>query len=254
MTRARLIIGVVCMLGLSLAIVGGVSTIGQYRKLATYRPVEATVVSKSVDVHSQTTRNARTGGVSRSFSYRPIVRYQYEVEGRSMTSETVCPLDWPSFRARGARKLIDRYEVGQPVTAYVDPEDPSIAFLDRSLHGLPLWMIYAGLLPVMILVPPAGSSGVLGAIRLSALFSVVGGVVGMLLGLGMGVIVSVGAQLLGKTPGGPDWIPLGGLLGTIFPGILGAVLGALGAEQTSPSGKPTPMDDRVAQLRDRMRS
>lgn len=254
MTRARLIIVFVCVLGLSLATVGGVATIGQYRKLATYRPVEATVVSKMVEVHSQTTRNARTGGISQSLSYRPIVRYRYEAEGRSMFAETVRPLDWPSFRSRGAQKLIDRYEVGQATTAYVDPQDPSKAFLDRSLHGVPLWMIYAGLLPVMILVPPAGSRGVLGAIRLSALFSVIGGIFGMLLGLGVGAIVSLGAQLFGKNSDGLDWIPLGFLLGTILLGILGAVLGVLGAEQTNPSGKPIPMDDRVRQLRDRMRS
>ncbi len=103
----------------------------QHQKITTFQPVPAEVQS----AHVATIRSRDSDGDMRT-SYKPVVRYRYEVDGRRHTSETVTVLDetMARFLAQG---IVDRYAEGGQVEAYVNPEDPTDAFLLREYTFFP---------------------------------------------------------------------------------------------------------------------
>lgn len=65
----------------------------------------------------------------------PVVEYRYTYEGETYENDNVFagPSDVPDTSLRGdgpdAREVLDRYEQGETVTVYVDPDDPSESYL-----------------------------------------------------------------------------------------------------------------------------
>jgi hypothetical protein len=71
-------------------------------------------------------------------TFAPNVTYRYEYRGTSYTSHSIFPGDINPVSERSrAEDIAARYEVGEDVTAYVNRDDPTSAFLlDRPT---PLW-------------------------------------------------------------------------------------------------------------------
>jgi hypothetical protein len=98
--------------------------------------VQATVTDARVD--------RMDGG--RGIDYEPEIRYTYQYQGETYTSEQV----FPSTGVRtysdrsSAEAVVESYEPGTTVRAYVSPADPTDAFLIRERTPWPLRAIAVG--------------------------------------------------------------------------------------------------------------
>jgi len=79
--------------------------------------------------------------------YRPVVEYQYEVDGVSFRGDTIVVGPLVQFNWKGpATRVIERFPVGASVTVYVDPANPRRASLQPSVdRNLPLFLITIGI-------------------------------------------------------------------------------------------------------------
>ena len=110
--------------------VGATAWRAERHRLTSYRPVPAVVTGTEV----VTVPHA---GDDDTPTYRPVVRYRYDVAGRgAFVGDRVTPLG--ESRSGGwAQGVVARYAPGMAVTAYVDPDDPSKSFLERRRSALP---------------------------------------------------------------------------------------------------------------------
>jgi hypothetical protein len=95
--------------------------------------------------------------------YRPVVEYQYEVDGVSYRGDTIAVGPLVQFNWKGpATRVIERFPVGASVTVYVDPANPRRASLQPSVdRNLPLFLITIGifaLIFVAIVLRACGTS------------------------------------------------------------------------------------------------
>ena len=118
----------------------------EQRRLSTFKPVDATVLSTRVETHSD----------SDGSTYEPVVVYRYRVQDREYTASRVTPLK-ESRSGRWARRVTARYRVGANYTAFYDPENPAEAFLLRSRSVIP-WA-FIGIPLVGLLIIAAGIQG-----------------------------------------------------------------------------------------------
>ncbi|MFC3957308.1 DUF3592 domain-containing protein [Halovivax cerinus] len=111
--------------------------------------VEATVLTSEVyDAEPGDAPNDRTDD-----EYRPRVEYEYSYGGQVYTSDTLCPGAGSGCVPEGntpepATHFLENYAEGETVTAYVQPDDPSTAYLVED--GAPLQ--YLGLSAVGLVV------------------------------------------------------------------------------------------------------
>jgi len=111
--------------------VGGYLAWDQHHKITTFQPVPAVVLSKEVHISRSTNSKGRT-----HTSYKPVVRYRYEVQGRTYVGEKITPMN-ESRSSRWAHAVINRYAINQKVEAYCNPADPSEAFLEKRHSFFP---------------------------------------------------------------------------------------------------------------------
>ena len=138
-TRAAL--AFLALFGLVFGGIGGTIMMREHRRLTTWLPVEATVLSKSVDRHSD----------SDGTTYSPIVVYRYSVNGRPYTSSGVLPTK--ESRSGGwARRIVEEYELNRTYTAWHNPADPAQAFLRRSRSIVAAILTSIGALLVVVAV------------------------------------------------------------------------------------------------------
>lgn len=108
---------------------------------------QSDAVANAVEVEATITdTDIRTVSTSNGIGYRPTVRFDYEFQGESYTSEGIYPASISlNYDSRSqARSIIDDYQVDQTVTAYVDPESPSTAFLRDETSNSPLVVVAIG--------------------------------------------------------------------------------------------------------------
>lgn len=127
--------------GLLFGGIGGTIMWREQQRLTTWLPVEATVLSKSVDRHSD----------DDGTTYSPVVVYSYRVNGRSFRSDRVLPIS-ESRSGRWADHIIENYDVNQKYTAWYNPADPSQAFLRRSRSIVAAVFTGVGVLLIVIAV------------------------------------------------------------------------------------------------------
>jgi Protein of unknown function (DUF3592) len=106
-------------------------------RLLTWRPVAATVLATDIRLEHD----------SRHPTYRPVVVYRYDVDGRDYQADRVTPVTYASSYG-WAETVIRRYAPGQTVTAYVDPTNPGAAYLTHvfdmrllSVIGIPFCLL-----------------------------------------------------------------------------------------------------------------
>ncbi len=88
-----------------------------------WRPVEAVILSKELQVNRH----------GESDTYKPLIEYRYEVDGQTYTSKRYDIIDAASSARAGKERILERYEVGETVTAYYDPDNPAEAVLTREV-------------------------------------------------------------------------------------------------------------------------
>ena len=96
------------------------------------------------------------------FSYQPLVRYRYEVNGRQVIGANIFP---EPFRIGGnlgylaAKAPLDRFEIGQPTRAYYNPDRPSSVCLIRRPSMMPYLVLLAPVIAASVLVAALLQSG-----------------------------------------------------------------------------------------------
>jgi hypothetical protein len=100
----------------------------QARRITTFRPVPATVLSAEVGQD-----NSGDGGPT----YFPQIRFSYVASGKTLESTEALPGGKMSSSRRWARRIVDRYPAGLRTEAFVDPGDPGKAFLVPEVAVFP---------------------------------------------------------------------------------------------------------------------
>ena len=147
---------ILCVLIL-LAIVGfGIpQVLEQQRQVTSF---SATTTAVVLEVQMEGHRTGRGYDASRgSYVSEPVVKFQYEAQGRQFTSKGVFP---DAFRqsiggnigTQFARTLLERFDVGEETTAYYNPDIPAEACLIRRPSLIPYLL--------MILLPMVVVSGI----------------------------------------------------------------------------------------------
>ncbi len=117
-----------------------------------FRPVEAYVVA------SRVASSSSGSGTNRTTSYRPEITYRYIVDGREYTSRTYHFMGIGQGSHAAAAGIVNRYPVGGKVTAYYDPQRPSVAILDPTpvdvtaiyIGAAAVWMFAGGVVAFFV--------------------------------------------------------------------------------------------------------
>ena len=111
--------------------IGASQVISQHKKIQTFVPVQATVISKNIERHVSRNSKGRT-----SVTYEPVVNYTYTVGRRNFNSGTVLPISLRSSYG-WAQEIIDSYGIGSTTEAYYNPAFPAESFLMRKYLFFP---------------------------------------------------------------------------------------------------------------------
>ena len=127
--------------GLAVTGYGGYDYLQQSNAVEEAVAVESTVVDTEIE---------RSPG--RGLHYRVTVNHTYRYDGTEYTSDQVFPGSIaPSYNARSdAEAVMEPYEPNATVTAYVDPDSPGRAFLERRTTWAPLQISGIGVLLVVL--------------------------------------------------------------------------------------------------------
>ena len=138
--RARFGMGAMAAFCGIFLVVGIVMLAKEQRRLTTFEPVTATVLSVRVDAHTD----------SDGSTYEPVVTYRYRVGGSEYTSAHVTPLR--ESRSGGwAYRVIDRFQIGSEYTAFYDPENPADAYLLRSRSVVPWAFVGISVIAILLI-------------------------------------------------------------------------------------------------------
>jgi hypothetical protein len=113
------------------------------KQIAPWRWAESrcTILSSSVD---------ETGDEEKP--YRPLVRYRYEIDGRSYEGNRLSRSSGSTASFDRARDLAARYPAGSTATCRVDPNHPAVSVLEQSLP----WIFVVALFPMIFVAIGAG--------------------------------------------------------------------------------------------------
>ena len=137
------------VLGLGIAGYGGYDYVQQ-----------SNVVDDAVAVETSITDTEISRSEGRRLYYRVTVEHTYQYQGSEYTSERVFPgLTRPIYTVRNdAQNVIKPYESTTTATAYVDPDDPSGAFLKRQTTFAPFKFVgFGGLVALLTTLHAIGA-------------------------------------------------------------------------------------------------
>jgi hypothetical protein len=141
---------VALLLGLGAVGYGGYDYAQQSSAVENAVAVDSTVVDTEI---------GESGG-RRGLVYRVSVEHTYRYEGTEYTSEQVFPgRISPMFTTRSdAEDAIESFEPNATATAYVDPDSPGRAFLEREATLAPFrWVGLGGLVAVLVTLHAVGA-------------------------------------------------------------------------------------------------
>ena len=135
----KLFPGVMILVGiLSFAI--GVQTMAGALASRDWPSTDGMVVATRIDIESSSSSSSRS-----SRTYRPIIIYDYAVDGVSHSAQRVAFGEYATGDPADAEKVRDTYPEGKQVPVYYDPGSPENAVLEPGLHGIPWFFIVLGL-------------------------------------------------------------------------------------------------------------
>ena len=121
--------GLFALLFTALLGLGGHLTLKKQQEVEAFsEQTTATVTGKQI-----VSRSKRSGGKTTVY-HRPVVSFQYQVEGQTFTSHQIFPHEFEVGGGLGrlsAKAPLDAFEVDQETKAYYNPDDPSHACLIR---------------------------------------------------------------------------------------------------------------------------
>ncbi|MFI4898737.1 MAG: DUF3592 domain-containing protein [Phycisphaerales bacterium JB059] len=140
--------GIISLIGLGLGVIAGIfvaigvrETLHQSRLIREAQPVEATVLAAEV-IRSSTSQGTGSSRTT-STSFFPSVEFRYERAGQTRTSDRLWAVG-QGGDAAWAEAVIQRYPPGTVTSAWVDPDDPGFAFLEKRWTVGPYIMVFVG--------------------------------------------------------------------------------------------------------------
>ena len=114
----------------------GIHTTFQASRMERWPVAEALVTHSEVRVQTPD-----EGGSS---TYIADIRYQYEVAGRTYTSDRITSAGYGTSNSSRAKAQVRRYPVGEKAAAHYDPDDVSYAVLETQWDKIYLLAFAAG--------------------------------------------------------------------------------------------------------------
>jgi len=113
---------------------------------------QSNAVTEAVAVETTVSDTAISSSEGRSLYYRVTVEHTYQYRGTEYTSEQVFPgTTSPMYTVRGdAQHVLEQYEPDATTTAYVNPDAPRRAFLERQTTLAPFKFVGFGGLIVLL--------------------------------------------------------------------------------------------------------
>lgn len=117
--------------------------------------IKGTVISTKVEIerHEHEDQN---GYRSTDYTYKPIITYRYEVNGRPYQNTRYSTMSEPLFNNQSdADIFLKRYEDGEEISVFYDPNKPSISFLSTEIKekriNLSTWILMFSFLVLSII-------------------------------------------------------------------------------------------------------
>lgn len=112
-------------------LIWGYGSYNKSQKAKSWPTAEGTIISSDVELarsHASGRRRSRR-------TYRAEVMFEYNVDGKTYTSNRVVMEGFSSSKRSYAEKVVERYPEGEAVTVYYDPTDPTMAVLEPGKVG-----------------------------------------------------------------------------------------------------------------------
>jgi hypothetical protein len=136
---ARLFPWIVVLAGAG-AIYIGVQDMRAARDSVTWPAVDGRVIRTSIQVE----RGGRDGASSGSVTYRPVVVYEYSVNGVTHEGQRISIGEYATADEADARRTVDKYPLGAAVRVRYRPDRPAQALLEPGLQGVPWFFLGVG--------------------------------------------------------------------------------------------------------------
>lgn len=133
--------------GLFFVYLGLTSMYEQVRLNTDVDSVPATVISSQI--RTETTKTGPGTG-NTTTSYWAEVEFAYEYQGKTRTSDRVWAVSEGGPETM-VRSVVARYPPGTQVAAFVNPENPDMAYLEKRWSSMPYVSLCAGCLPVVFI-------------------------------------------------------------------------------------------------------
>ncbi len=142
-TLTRMIF-VTCFLALCALVFGavGVTLVKKELRTRSFKPVQAVITKSRIGVNTS----------GDSTTYYPDIQFEYTVDGTRYTTGTYRIVRISSSGRSGKERIVRRYPVGAKVQAWYDPEESSVAVLDRSISFLPLIFLGIGIIVLCVII------------------------------------------------------------------------------------------------------
>ena len=119
------------------AVLAGLQTIKKNTLASSWPTTQGTIIDSTLERYSK--RNDE--GNMRAY-YRPLITYQYEVEGEEFTCNQVRVTGFSSSTMRShEEKKLEKFPVGGQVTVHFDPSNPYDALLEIKKGKINLALI-----------------------------------------------------------------------------------------------------------------
>lgn len=121
------------VIGLAIASYGGYDHVQQTEAVRESVEVDATITELSIEADAGTSSNP-------GIDYEPNVEFVYVYDGTEYTGTELYPATVErEYETRSAAEsAVSEYESGARTTAYVEPDEPSDAFLKNETSNAPL--------------------------------------------------------------------------------------------------------------------
>lgn len=128
------------LVGVALVIYGGMQYLEAGERIDDPAVVNATVEDTSIEED----RNSRRRGVD--IEYDVNLEFSYSYDGVEYESERFYPTGAEVSRQtrEGAEEVLENYEEGEKVKAYLDPDSPGEAFLRKNRSRRPIVLVLFG--------------------------------------------------------------------------------------------------------------
>ena len=140
MNPLRILLAVLAFLGFG-ALIGWLIWDHQQKKGASYKSVEAKVVSSSVEQNRP--KKGRT-------TYQPVICYQYKVDEQQ---SEYCADHSTTFGSRAeADRFLEQHPTDSTITVYVSEDDPTKSRLHENISFPWMWIAVASVAMIVVIM------------------------------------------------------------------------------------------------------